>query len=102
MARRFAVCKGLQKPLIFRGFRGKFIYWGLGSLLAGLVLGALTMSLVNMYLGAVVLIGSIVGGLFYTASRQKKGLHSKTRAGGIYIHPARLKNIRSYASKTNF
>ena len=44
MARRFPIYKGLQKPLVFRGFKGKYIYWGLGSLLAGLVLGALTMS----------------------------------------------------------
>jgi hypothetical protein len=72
MAKNFAVYKGLQKPLIFRGFRGKFIYWGLGSLLAGLVLGALTMSLVNMWLGAIVLVGSIVGGLLYIAGKQKK------------------------------
>ena len=62
MAKRFAVYKGLQKPLIFRGFRGKFIYWGLGSLLAGLVLGALTMSLVNMWLGGFVLISFIFAG----------------------------------------
>ena len=98
MAKRFAVYKGLQKPLIFRGFRGKFIYWGLGSLLAGLVLGALTMSLVNMWLGAVVLIGSIVGGLLYIAGKQKKGLHDKSRAKGIYIihhinHYGRTKHL---------
>jgi len=85
MARRFAVYKGLQKPLVFRGFKGKYIYWGVGSLLAGLVLGSLTMSLVNMWLGALVLIGSVIGGLLYIASRQKKGLHDKANAKGIYI-----------------
>jgi hypothetical protein len=95
MAKRFAVYKGLQKPLIFRGFRGKFIYWSLGSLLAGLVLGALTMSLINMWLGAIVLVGSIVGGLLYIAGKQKKGLHSKTRSGGIYI----LHHIDHYGRK---
>jgi len=95
MAKRFAVYKGLQKPLIFRGFRGKFIYWGLGSLLAGLVLGALTMSLINMWLGAVVLIGSIVGGLLYIAGKQKKGLHDKSRATGIYI----INHIDHYGRK---
>jgi hypothetical protein len=85
MARRYPVYKGLQKPLIFRGFKGKFIYWGLGSVIAGLVLGAITMSLINMWLGAVVLIGTIVGGLFYTASKQKGGLHSKTRERNTFI-----------------
>lgn len=101
MSNRFAVYKGLQKPLVFRGFAGKFIYWGIGCLLAGLVFGALTMSLVSMWLGAIVLIGTIVGGLFYIAGKQKNGLHSKSRSAGIYIHPAHLKNINSYVRQTN-
>jgi hypothetical protein len=66
-------------------FKGKFIYWGIAFLLTGLVLGALTMSLVNMWLGAMVLIGFIVGGLLFTASKQKGGLHSKCRTSNIYI-----------------
>jgi hypothetical protein len=85
MAKRFAVYKGLQKPLIFRGFKGKFIYWGLGSLLAGLVFGALTMSLVNMWLGAIILVGCVTGGLLFTAAKQKQGLHSKKCSSKIYI-----------------
>jgi 1,4-dihydroxy-2-naphthoate octaprenyltransferase len=85
MIRKFAVYKGLQKPLIFKGFKGKFIYWGLASLLSGLVLGALTMSLINMWLGALVLVGCIVGGLLYTAGKQKGGLHNKNRSTNIYI-----------------
>ncbi|WP_439698154.1 plasmid transfer protein [Mucilaginibacter sp. AW1-7] len=98
MRKRFAVYKGLQKPLIFRGFKGKFIYWGLASLLTGLVLGALVMSLINMWLGALVLIGCIVGGLLYTASRQKQGLHGKTRTNGIYI----INQINHYGRKESF
>ena len=95
MARHYAVYKGLQKPLIYKGFQGKFIYWGLGSVIAGLVIGALTMSLVNMWLGAILLIGCIVGGLLYTAQKQKGGLYSKTRANTIYIlnHYGRKINI---------
>ncbi|NCD68286.1 plasmid transfer protein [Mucilaginibacter agri] len=85
MARKYAVYKGLQKPLIFKGFKGKYIYWGLGFLLAGLVFGALTMSLINMWLGAIVLIGSVVGGLLFTAGKQKGGLHAKGRNSNILI-----------------
>ena len=85
MARKFSIYKGLQKPLIFKGFKGKFIYWGLASLLSGLVLGALTMSLINMWLGAIVLVGCIVGGLLYTAGKQKGGLYAKSRAKQIVI-----------------
>jgi hypothetical protein len=85
MARKYPVYKGLQKPLIFKGFKGKYIYWGLGFLLAGLVAGALTMSLIGMWLGAVVLIGTIAGGLLFTAGKQKGGLHAKSRSSNIFI-----------------
>ena len=101
MGKRFAVYKGLQKPLIFRGFKGKFIYWGLGSMLAGLVLGALIMSLINMWLGAIVLVGCMVGGLFFTAGKQKHGLHNKTRSRDIFIHQINLKKINNYGRKTS-
>lgn len=95
MPRRFAVYKGLQKPLVFKGFQGKFIYWGLASLLSGLVLGALLMSLVSMWLGAVVLVSCILGGLLFTAHKQKGGLHAKRRDTKIYIlnHYGRKKSI---------
>jgi hypothetical protein len=95
MAKHFPVYKGLQKPLIFRGFKGKFIYWGIGSLLAGLVVGSLTMSLVNMWLGTILLIGCITGGLLFTASKQKQGLHSKSRSNKIYI----INQINHYGRK---
>jgi hypothetical protein len=85
MSRKFAVYKGLQRPLIYKGFRGKFIYWGLGAVLGSLVLGSVTMAVINMWLGAIVLIGGIAGSLVYIASRQKKGLHDKARHHGIYI-----------------
>ena len=99
MAKRFAVYKGLQRPLIFKGFKGKFIYWGVGSLLLGLVAGTITMALVNMYIGAVVLAGIIIGGLFYTAGRQKGGLHDKPKPGGIYVHPVNLKILQVYGKQ---
>jgi len=95
MAKRFAVYKGLQKPLIFKGFKGKFIYWGVGSLLLGLVVGSITMAIVNMYAGVLVLIALIAGGLFYTFNKQKGGLHDKVRSPGIFIHEASLKRSKN-------
>jgi hypothetical protein len=100
MARRYAIYKGLQKPLVYRGFKGKFIFWGVGALLAGLVLGGLTIALVNMWLGALVLVGCVVGGLLYIANKQKNGLHSKSADKAIYIHPSSLKHLNRYG-KTN-
>jgi len=68
MARSFPVYKGLQKPMVYKGFKGKFIYWGVGLLLAALVIGALTMAIINMYLGAVVMTGIIIGGFNHILS----------------------------------
>ncbi|HWK55730.1 MAG TPA: hypothetical protein VNQ80_00250 [Parapedobacter sp.] len=91
MIRYFSIYKGLQKPLVYRGFKGKFIGWGIGSLALGLVGGGLTGALTNMYLGGLVTILAIAGGLTFTFHRQKNGLHDKTRHKGIFIHPVHLK-----------
>jgi hypothetical protein len=99
MAIKYSVYKGLQKPLVYKGFKGKFIYWGLGFLLLGLVGGGLSMAVVNKWFGAIVLAGTILGGLFYTAGEQKKGLHTKQRHNGIYVHKASLKRLNRYEKK---
>jgi hypothetical protein len=99
MARRFAVYKGLQRPLIFKGFKGKYIYWGVGCLLAGLVLGALTMTLINMWFGAIVLAAAITGGLLYIAGKQKNGLHEKTSDSHLRLHAPHLKKLQLYVRK---
>lgn len=90
MGRSFKVYKGLQKPLVYRGFSGKFIYWGIGSLLLGLILGALTIALFSKIVGLLALTGCIAGGLSYTLSRQKQGLHTKSRASGIYHFQSKI------------
>lgn len=91
MATLYPIYKGLQKPLVYRGFKGKFIYWGIGSLVAGLLTGGLTGAMTNMYLGGAVTIILICAGLGYTFYRQRCGLHSKTRNQGIFIHTINLK-----------
>lgn len=80
-------------------FKGKFIYYGIGSLGASLVLGGLSGAIFGMYAGGFVSVLGVVGGLFYTFQKQKNGLHNKTRNQGIYIHPVRLK-ISIFHAKT--
>lgn len=102
MAKQFQVYKGLQRPLVYRGFKGKFIYWGVGTLLTGLLIGALCMALLNMWLGLIVMICCIGGGLVFIAAKQKKGLHIKSRPSRIFIHQVNIKNPHRYGRKTNF
>lgn len=89
--RTYPVYKGLQKPLVYRGFKGKFIAYGICALGLGLVLGGVSGALINMYFGGIATIVSITGGLFYTFSKQKSGLHEKTRSGKINIHRTYLR-----------
>ncbi len=91
MAREFMIYKGLQKPLIYRGFQGKFIAWGVACLVLGLVTGGVVGALVNILFGAVMMLGVIVGGLFYTSIQQKKGLHNKSNQKGIFSIKCDLK-----------
>lgn len=77
--------KGLQKPLVFKAFKGKYIYWGIGILVGSLVLGIIVVVAVSMLVGAIVFIGGMVVGLLYIATKQKKGLHSKDKSKGIFI-----------------
>ena len=90
MERTFNVYKGLQRPLVYRGFSGKFIYWALASVLCGLVLGALTIALFSMLFGVLVLAACIAGGMYYTLSEQKRGLHQKSRSKGIIHHQSQI------------
>lgn len=87
---RYPIYKGLQKPLIYRGFKGRFIYWGIGSLVGGLVMGGLTGALTNMYVGGFFTLVLMASGLAYTFMKQENGLHDKTRHRGVFIHPIHL------------
>ncbi|MBB5440639.1 hypothetical protein HDC92_004342 [Pedobacter sp. AK017] len=101
MLRKYPVYKGLRRPLIYKGLKGKFIAWGVTSLVTGLVLGGLLSTMVNMYLGGFVALAATAAGLAFTISRQKGGLHSKTRFPGIFIHPNRLKIVYVNKQKNN-
>ncbi|GAA4431446.1 DUF4133 domain-containing protein [Pontibacter saemangeumensis] len=90
----YPVYKGLQQPLVFKSFKGRYIYWAMGSILAGFFSAVLLTVTINFLAGFVSLLAVSMGGLLYTNSRQRKGLHSKTRSTGVYIVPARLKRTR--------
>lgn len=82
----FNVYKGLQKPLVFKSFKGQYIYWGVGSILVGLLLCMILSSLLGLFAGILILVFVTGGGLCYTAIQQKKGLHTKAKHPGIFIH----------------
>jgi hypothetical protein len=81
----YPVFRGLQKPLVFKYFRGRYIYWGLGSLLAGLISAMLLSSLLNLFWGLGSMTAILGAGLGYTAYWQQRG--PKTRFTGIVLLP---------------
>ncbi|RDV11885.1 DUF4133 domain-containing protein [Pontibacter diazotrophicus] len=86
----YNVYKGLQKPLVFKNFKGRFIYWAMGSAMGGFASALLVSVVFNFMAGFITLIAVSMSGLLYTNFRQKKGLHAKTKSVGVYIIPSRL------------
>jgi hypothetical protein len=90
----FYLYKGLKKPLVFFGLKGKYIFYAVGVIGAGVV-AALILSRFG-------LLGSLVGlvatgcGVYLIFKRQDKhGLYDKTKNfDQIFIFPKRLNNKR--------
>lgn len=81
----YPVYKGLQKPLMFKGFKGKYIYIGFGCIAGGLV-ACIAVSMIASFLwGGITLVAVMGAGLFITARGQRKGLHNKDKRRGIFI-----------------
>jgi hypothetical protein len=94
------VYKGLQKPLIYKGFKGRYIYWGVGFLLSGFVLAGIVGAVFNLGIGALTMIIVTVGGIYYTSQKQKGGLYDKKRnKNEIYIISNNLKHITKNEKK---
>ena len=74
----FPVFKGLQKPLEFMGFQGRYIYWAAGTAGGGCLLG--------FVVGLVVLVFAISTGAALIFLKQRKGLHTKKSDQGVYIY----------------
>ncbi|MCY4216597.1 MAG: DUF4133 domain-containing protein [Flavobacteriaceae bacterium] len=83
----FKVYRGLQRPLTFKGFKGKYIYWGLGAILIGLISSIVIVNIGNYFLAvcSFLIIGG--GGSFLCAVKQRKGLYHKKSHRGIFIVP---------------
>ena len=93
----YSLYKGLQRPLVFQVFKGKFIYWAMGSILAGIVCGGLIGAFVSQVMGLLSMLGISVPLLMYTLNKQKHGLYSKRKDFAIFMFPPkhRLRSLHS-------
>ena len=88
----FPVFKGLQKPLEFMGFQGRYIYWAAGTVGGAIVGFIIAYCLVGFVVGLVVLVVAISAGAALIFLKQRKGLHTKKSDQGVYIY-ARDKSL---------
>ncbi|MCG8226385.1 DUF4133 domain-containing protein [Tenacibaculum finnmarkense] len=86
----YPVYKGLQKPLVFKGIKGKFIYWSAGGILTCFFLSFG----LNYLLGAfpsILIAGVLIYGLIYYINYKQKteGIYKKDKSFGIIrINPS--------------
>jgi len=82
--------KGLKKPLVFFGLKGKYIFYAVG-VVGGGVVAALILSKFGL-LGSLLGLAATAGGVYFIFKRQDKyGLYDKTKNfNQILIFPKRL------------
>ncbi len=88
----FYLYKGLKKPLVFFGLKGKYIFHAVG-VVGGGVIAALVLSKFGL-LGSLLGLALTAGGVYLIFKRQDKyGLYDKTKNfDQILIFPKRLDN----------
>lgn len=83
--KQFNVYKGLQRPLVFKMFKGRFIYWGLGSLVGGIVAGIAVGAILSSLAGLVAMLAVSFPLLLFTIQKQKNGLYDKRSDKAVFI-----------------
>jgi len=88
----FYLYKGLKKPLVFFGLKGKYIFYAVGVIGSG-VIAALILSKFGLF-GSLLGLLLTAGGVYFIFRRQDKyGLYNKTKHfNQIFIFPNRIKN----------
>ncbi len=91
----FNLYKSLKKPLVFFGFKDKYIFYALGGILAGFVVGTILSNLIGFF-GTIIGFVLSGGAIWYAQHLQKTiGLYAKTKnKGEIHIFPNRFKYKR--------
>ncbi|CDA76320.1 putative uncharacterized protein [Bacteroides sp. CAG:530] len=82
----FPVFKGLQKPLEFMGFQGRYIYWAAGTAGGAIIGFIIAYCLLGFVAGLVVLVIAISTCAALIFLKQQKGLHTKKSDQGVYIY----------------
>lgn len=83
--KEYQIYKGLQRPLVFKMFKGRFIYWALGALVGGIVAGIAIGAIISSVAGLVAMLIVSFPLLLLTINKQKQGLFDKKRDEAVFI-----------------
>ncbi len=85
MPAAYKLYKGLQRPLVFKMFKGRYIYWAAGGLVGSVGLGIILAATISSIIGLLTL--GILGAvsLMWVINKQKKGLYKKNIRYGTYM-----------------
>ena len=88
----FYLYKGLKKPLVFFGLKGKYIFYAVG-VIGGGVIAALVLSKFGLF-GSLLGLAITAGGVYLIFKRQDKhGLYDKTKNfNQVLIFPKKIHN----------
>ena len=79
----YPLFKGLQRPLEFLGIQGRYIYWAAVTT-CGAIVGFVA---AYCLLGFIAVLATVVSvGIVLILLKQRKGLHSKKVAPGVYVY----------------
>ena len=82
----YPLFKGLQRPLEFLGIQGRYIYWAAATTCGAIVGFVAAYCLIGFVAGLVVLAAVVSAGIVLIILKQRKGLHSKKIAPGVYVY----------------
>ncbi len=98
-ARTYFIYKGLQRPLVFKVFKGRFIYMALGALVGGITCGIIASILISAVAGLIVMALISIPLLMFTIEKQKHGLYEKRRDEAVFIIPSQHSIYRKHEGK---
>lgn len=90
----YKIYKGLQKPLVFKGFKGKFIYWAVGGCGISILVGGIIAATVSNIIGTILILILGAGTLMFVTSKQKHGLYDRQKKYGIFIIKPSFKSLK--------
>jgi len=94
----FFLYKGLKKPLVFKGLKGKYIYQGAGAFIGTLVGSIILSKILGFLFGLIIAVGIGSFIIWNTYRKQRvNGLYNKTKNfNEIHIMRNRAKNKKLY------